>query len=291
MKPRVLVIVGPTASGKSDLAVRLAKKFDGEIISADSRQVYRGLDVGTGKITKKEMRSVPHHLLDVADPKDRFSAADYKRLATNLLRYIVVKKKLPIIVGGTGFYIDALSRELPNVPPNKLLRKKLEKLTKEELYERLKAKDRRRAREIDKNNKVRLIRALEIIDALGMVPKARSKKLEASFIWIGLKPKDLEKRIHERLLKRIPGIIRETKKLSPKRAYELGLEYRYASWYLQGKLNKADMVNKLYKEIRRYSKRQMTWFKRNKSIKWFDSPSAAFRATIRRLEAPRNQAR
>src|SRR3989344_4893017 len=169
---KILVIVGPTASGKSSLAVRLANKFNGEIISADSRQVYRGLNIGTGKITGQEMRGIAHYLLDVANPRSQFSAAQYKVLADKFIRYIVQKDKLPIVVGGTGFYIDALTGTalFPDVPPNKLLRSKLNKFNKEKLFFMLKKKDPRRASTIDRDNKVRLIRALEIVVAIGNVP-------------------------------------------------------------------------------------------------------------------------
>ncbi|MFH1473166.1 MAG: tRNA (adenosine(37)-N6)-dimethylallyltransferase MiaA [bacterium] len=272
------MIVGPTASGKSDLAVRLAKKFKGEVISADSRQVYNGLDVGTGKIAKKEMLGIPHYLLNVANPKKRFSASDYKNLAEEKIRYIVQKDKLPIVVGGTGFYIDVLTgtSNLPNVPPNKLLREKLEKFDKEKLYQMLKENDPRRAKTIDKYNKVRLIRALEIIDALGRVPLVPLGHPMSKYKWIyiGLKPENISAKIETRLLKRIPGIIKEAKKLharglSYKRMHELGLEYRYVALYLQKKLTKQEFVEKLYTEIRRYAKRQMTYWKRNKKIRWF----------------------
>ena len=276
MKKKVLVIVGPTASGKSALAVKLAKKFNGEIISADSRQVYKGLDVGTGKITKQEMRGIPHYLLDVANPRKQFSAAEYKKLSDEKVRYIVQKGKLPIVVGGTGFYIDVLTGSvvLPDVPPNKTLRKRLEKKNLEELFKILKKKDLRRAKDIDRNNKIRIIRALEIIDSLGKVPLNRGRQASTKFVFIGLKPNNLNERIHKRLIERLPGIIREARKLhreglTYKRMYELGLEYRYVAMYLQGNLNKLDMFNKLNTEIRRYAKRQMTWFKRNKKIKWF----------------------
>jgi len=278
MKSKVLVIVGPTASGKSNLAVRLAKKFGGEIISADSRQVYKGLNIGTGKITKKEMRGVPHHLLDVANSKKQFSASDFIIKANEALRLIEANKAFPIIVGGTGFYIDALTGKipLPEVPPDKLLRRKLNKLNKEKLFRMLKKKDPARAKIIDRDNKVRLIRALEIVESLGNVPKAieanEAKKLR-SFIYIGLKPNDLDKSIYKRLIKRILGIIRETKKLSFKRAYELGLEYRYAALYLKKRLTKREFIDQLFTAIRQYSRRQMTWFKRNKKIRWF-TPSA-----------------
>src|SRR3989344_169364 len=171
-KAKVVVIVGPTASGKSALAVRLAKRLGGEIISADSRQVYRRLDIGTDKITKREMGGVPHHLLDVANPKEQFSVSKYRKLADESLRYVVQKDKLPIVVGGTGFYIDVLTKAvaLPDVPPNKTLRKGLGKMSARKLFKMLKEKDSSRAKTIDRNNKVRLIRALEIIDSLGYIP-------------------------------------------------------------------------------------------------------------------------
>lgn len=282
-----MVIVGPTASGKSDLAVKLAKKFDGEIISADSRQVYKGLNIGSGKITKKEMRGIPHYLLDVANPKKQFSIAQYVTLATDSLQDIINRKKLPIICGGTGFYIDALVGKIsiPDVKPNPQLRKKLGKKTALELFKILEKKDPQRAKTIDRYNKVRLIRALEIIEKLGKVPNpprcqparltpwgsTRGKDYE--FVYIGLLPDDLEKKILIRLDKRMPDIIREVRKLhknglSYKHLVELGLEYRYTSLYLQGKLSREQMIEKLYTEIKRYAKRQMTWFKRNKEIKW-----------------------
>jgi tRNA dimethylallyltransferase len=276
-RTKVLVIVGPTASGKSDLAVKLAKKLGGEIISADSRQVYKGLDIGTGKITKVEMRGVPHYLLDVADPRETFSAGEYKKLAEPILKNISDRDKLAIIVGGTGFYIDTLTgtASLPQVGPNKKLRERLDKKSVEELFKILEKKDPRRAGNIDPKNKVRLIRALEIIEALGKVPRPKNdKSAPYKFIYLGLNPTDIEERIKLRLQKRLVGIIKESKKLhsqglSYKRMDELGLEYRYASLYLQGKLNKKEMGEKLNIEIRRYAKRQMTWFKRNKKIRWF----------------------
>lgn len=274
MKNFVLVIVGPTASGKSDMAVRLAKKFDGEVISADSRQVYKGLDIGTGKITKREMQGVRHHLLDISNLRSQFTASDFVYEANKALSAIRHRRKLAIICGGTGFYIDALTGavSLPDVPPNQTLRRKLNKLDKEKLFEMLKKKDSARAETIDRHNKMRLIRALEIVQALGRVPEGNKKQetVNKKFLYIGLRPDDSDKRIYKRLIKRIPGILRETKKLSPKRAHELGLEYRYASLYLRKKLTKQEFIDHLYAAIRRYAKRQMIWFKRNRKIKWFD---------------------
>jgi tRNA dimethylallyltransferase len=285
MKQKVLIIVGPTASGKSDLAVRLAKKLNGEIISADSRQVYKGLDVGTGKITKKEMLGIPHYLLDVADPMKQFSVVEYKNLASKALKEIVAKNKLPIIVGGTGFYIKAIACDVlfPAVPPNARLREKLSKLSAEELFKMLTLKDRNRAQNIDPKNKVRLIRALEIVDALGKVPEIQKQNSNYEFIYIGLKPdqKVLEEKILTRLKLRMPKMIKEAetlhkKGLSWQRMEELGLEYRYLARLLQKKLAKEQFEKELFSEIKKYSKRQMTWFKANKEITWFETLDDAF---------------
>jgi tRNA dimethylallyltransferase len=283
MRPRVLVIVGPTASGKSDLAVKLAKKLNGEVISADSRQVYKGLDAGTGKISKKEMQGVPHYLLDVASPKKQFTVSEYKKLALKKMEEILKRKKLPIIVGGTGFYIDALRMNLPEVPPNQKLRKELEKKSVEELVEILGKHEIK-----DKKNKVRLIRAIEIVEALGHIPELEMDNSKYNFEFIGLNPNDLQKRIEKRLKNRLTKIVTEVKKLRKngvtwKRFYELGLEYRYVGAYVQGKMDIEEMSKELFKEIIRYSKRQMTWFNRNKNIKWFESASSAFVYTTQSL--------
>lgn len=277
-KPNIVVIVGPTASGKSDLGVLLAKKFSGEVISADSRQVYKGLDIGTGKITKKDMSGVPHHLLDVADPKRVFTVIQFKKKSEQVIRTILKKGKLPIICGGTGFYIDTLvfGKEFPEVAPNKTLRAKLEKKSTAELFEILKKEDPTRAETIDKYNRVRLIRALEIIDALGAVPEM---KLSAPYnpLFIGIAPNQelLRKKIHIRLLKRIrQGMIKEAEKLhqqglSFKRMEALGLEYKYLSLLLQKKISRKVFEHELEGAIWEYTKRQYTWFKKNKSINWF----------------------
>ena len=161
---KIVVIVGPTASGKSDLGVMLAKKIQGEIISADSRQVYKGLNIGSGKITKKEMRGVSHYGLDIANPKKIFTAEDFKKHATQSLNKIICRGKIPIIVGGTGFYIDVLLglRNTANVPPNPQLRKRIENKSANELFMMLKKLDPERAKTIDQHNPRRLVRAIEI---------------------------------------------------------------------------------------------------------------------------------
>ena len=162
---KLVVIVGPNASGKSDLAVKLAKKFNGEVVSADSRQVYKGMDIGTGKITKEEMQGIPHYLLDVASPKRRFSVAQYQKKAIEAIKKIQKKGKLPILCGGTGFYVQAVVDGLvfPKVKPDWKLRKKLEQKSAKGLYEYLKKLDPERAKTIEKDNKRRLIRAIEIV--------------------------------------------------------------------------------------------------------------------------------
>lgn len=280
---KLLVIIGPTASGKSDLAVKLARQLNGEVISADSRQVYKGLDIGSGKITKKEMTGVPHHLLDVASPKKTFTVAEYQKLARKKLAEIWAKNKLPIIVGGTGLYIRAVVDGIifPEVAPNLKLRQELEKKSALELFKILKKLDSARAKDIDAKNPRRLIRAIEIAQALGKVPKLKAIPLEAkSCLLIGLNPKDevLKARIKTRLITRLEAkgknnLIAEVKKLhqnglSWKRLESLGLEYKYVALYLQDKLTKEQMIEKLNNEIWHYAKRQYTWFRGDKRINW-----------------------
>ena len=292
MNKKLIVILGPNASGKSNLGVSLAKKIDGEIVSADSRQVYKGLDIGSGKITKKEMNGVKHYCLDIANPKKIFTAHDYKKCAEEATQKIWQKNKIPIIVGGTGVYIDsAVGRvELSNVPLNPRLRKRLQKLSTAQLFNKLKKLDPKKAKNIDRNNKVRLERAIEIVKGERLVFSKSFRSTEKgvqpeNILWIGIKrsKEDLKKRIHKRLVVRIPGIIKEIKKLRHppagggitwKRLFELGLEYRYVSLYLRGQLKKGDMIKKLETEINRYAKRQMTYWRRNKEIKWVGEKEA-----------------
>ena len=282
MKPKILVILGPTATGKSDLAVQLAKKYNSEIISADSRQVYVGLNIGTGKITKKEMCGVPHHMLDIISPKKVFSVSEWKKQTEKIIADIHLRGRLPIICGGTGFYIQSIvdGLVLPEVAPNHTLRKKLQKKSVSELFDILKKLDPERAKTIERKNPVRLIRAIEIAKTLGKIPTLRRTQGKNSyeFLQIGLKlpEKDLKIKIHRRLISRMKKrMVKEAgnlhkKGLSWKRMRELGLEYRYMADYLEKKMIKAQLIQKLETEIWRYAKRQMTWFKRNKKIKWFE---------------------
>lgn len=278
-KPTILIICGPTATGKSDLAVKLAEKLNGEVISADSRQVYKGLDIGTGKITKKEMLGIPHHMIDVANPKKQFAVTEFVELGEKAIEEIISRKKLPIICGGTGFYISALIDGIvfPEVPPNTKLRDTLAKKTSAELFTMLTKLDPVRAKDVDPKNSRRIIRAIEIAKAIGKVPKIKKTKSKYNSIKIGLNlpPEELKNRIQARLQIRIDaGMIDEAmglhkKGLSWKRMKELGLEYKYLAKFLKKEIPRDEMIFNLQTEIWHYARRQMTWFRRDKKIFWF----------------------
>ncbi|MDD3399702.1 MAG: tRNA (adenosine(37)-N6)-dimethylallyltransferase MiaA [Candidatus Paceibacterota bacterium] len=276
---KIIVVLGPTASGKSDLAVRLAKKFNGEIISADSRQVYKGMDIGTGKITKKEMGGITHHLLDVASPKRKFTVVQYRKLAKSAINKILKKGKVPIICGGTAFYIYAVvdGIVIPKVAPNWALRKKLERKTPEDLFNKLKKIDPQRAETIESKNKRRLIRAIEIVlETKRPVPPIKKEPIPYPVLFLGIKKPavKLKSLIHKRLLKRLgEGMMTEVKRLkksalSWERLEQFGLEYRYLARYIQGKIDYKETIERLQREIEHFSKRQMNWFKRDERIRW-----------------------
>ncbi len=281
---KLIVILGPTASGKTNLSIKLSKKFRGEVVSADSRQVYKGMDIGTGKITKKEMRDIPHYLLDVVSPKKRFSVLQYQKLALKAIKKIQKKNKVPFLAGGTGFYIQAVvdGIVIPKVKPDWKLRAKLEKKSTKELFLMLKKLDSRRAKNIDKNNPRRLIRALEIvIKSKRPVPPLKKNKPQFEVLMIGVKRENLKERIRKRLLKRLKiGMVEEVKKLrksglSWKRLEEFGLEYKHIAQYLQEKLNYNEMIEKIQKESEHFVKKQITWFKRDERIKWIKNYNQA----------------
>lgn len=278
MKP-VIIICGSTATGKSALAVEIAKLIDGEVISADSRQVYTGLDIGSAKITVPEMEGIPHHLIDVADPNTIFTVADFQKLAQEKIADIHARGKMPIICGGTGMYIDAViyNTTFPEVIANPGLRKELEKYSAEELFEQLQTLDPDRATEIDSQNPVRLIRAIEIATELGSVPKMKQMDsiYETLFIGLELSKELLQERIITRIQNRIPALFDEIKKLhnsgiSYERLYSFGLEYRYGSEYVQGNITLDEFNELLFTKTWQFAKRQMTWFKRKPKIRWFD---------------------
>ena len=307
-KLKIVVIVGPTASGTSELAVALARRFGGEIISADSRQVYKGLNIGTGKVpgkwrlinlpdSKRSLaiwqipkakvfmyKGVPHHCIDFVPPRKVFNAADFKKCAENAIKDITARGRTPILAGGTGFYIDTVVYDmaLPEVLPNRKLRKMLEQKGPALLFAMLKKLDRERAETIDAKNPRRLIRAIEIAKVFGRVPKFKKGRPYRA-LWLGIKlaPDLLRQRIHTRLIKRMRGgMIEEARRLRKNglnwsRFYALGLEYRHLADYIRGKVSFADMQKNIEIATCRYARRQMVWFKRNPEIRWLNDKKEA----------------
>lgn len=282
-KLKATAIVGPTASGKTALSISLAQHFNGEVISADSRQVYRGMDLGTGKVTASEMEGIQHHVLDVANPAtDIYTGADFVRNGTQALSDITALGKLPIVAGGTFFYLELLQGKMQSapVPPNPVLRADLEKKSGEELFNLLADKDPRRAELIDRDNPRRLIRALEIIDALGAVPEVIP--VDSPYAWLTLgidvPTETLHERIYQRIIDRLDlGMIEEVETLHAQgitweRLESFGLEYRYLARYLQNQLTREQMITELNTKTRQFAKRQLTWLKRDPKIVWLPVP-------------------
>ena len=273
-KKKIIVICGPTATGKSDLAVTKALELDGEIISTDSRQVYRGLDLGTGKITREEMRGVSHYMLDIINPQEVYNVADFQKAAREHIEDIWSRGKVPILAGGTGMYIDVLTHDIEfnEVKPNPELRKELQRLTLQELNTKLENLDKIRATTIDRDNPVRLIRSIEIATELGFVPPLIRKKrtdCEIEYIYLDHADEVLKERISKRLDARLEaGMLEEAERLrqgglSHERMEELGLEYRYQARHLQGKITFEEMKESIRSESWKYVKRQRTWFKKH----------------------------
>jgi len=289
-KPKIIVILGPTASGKSTLAVDLAKKFNGEIISADSRQIYKGMDIASGKITKKEMKSVKHYLIDITLPNKIISLAQWKKLANQSIKKILARKKLPIICGGTGLYISALVNNfnIPKGQADSSLRMRLEQKDIKELFTELKKIDPKTAKTIDKKNKRRLVRALEVATKTGQSFRDQQKKAtpKYEFLQIGIDiPRDeLFRKINKRvglMLKK--GLLREAKKLLKRYPTTLpsmsGIGYKEIERFINKKLNERgkpftekETIEYIKSNTRHYAKRQITWFKRDTNVKWMTKP-------------------
>ena len=289
MKGKLIVILGTNASGKSGLGVELAKKYGGEIVSADSRQVYRGLDLGSGKITPEETQGVPHHLIDVCDPGDFFSMADFQRLAYAAVDGILARGRVPFLVGGTGLYVDAVADGymLSLRAPDLALRARLETYETPALYEML--KEKLPDTDIDPKNRNRVMRALERLAADDYRPGRRSPRYETLKLGVTWPREILKQRIDERLEKRLQqGMVQEVQRLldagvSLEFLDKLGLEYRYLSQYLLGKWTYEQMVDELSRAIKRFAKRQMTWFRREENLHWLDmsaDPAAQAAALI-----------
>jgi len=281
MNIKVLVVLGQTSTGKSDIAVSLAQKFNGEVISADSRQIYIGMNIGTGKITKEEMQGITHHLLDIKNPNEDFSVEEFQRLCQKTIQEILNRGKLPIVCGGTGYYIKALVENtmFESIPKNLDFRKELEEKSLKELQTILEIIPKEDSARIDTENKRRLIRAIEIGSHLGIITGPKIQPNPFEFLCIGLQLPDdvLKEKINTRLKKRLEaGMIQEVQKIhsediSWQRLESFGLEYKYCAEFLQNKIqSESDFQNILEEKSWQYAKRQKTWFQKQKNIDWFN---------------------
>lgn len=279
MNNRVIAVVGATASGKTSYAIELAKKINGEIISADSRLVYKGMDIGTAKPTIDEMQEIPHYMIDVVEPEYNYSVGLYVKEAKKHITDIISRGKVPIVVGGTGLYFRVLleNYDLPDVKPDYELRKELSSYSYEELLEMLTKLDEKAANSVEKNDKKKLIRYIEIIKLAGkpldLVRGVKEKEFNVE--WVGLNfPREI---LYDRINKRVDlmieqGLIDETKKLLQKHGRISNITdtigYREVLSYLDGELSLDDAKDKLKQNTRNYAKRQLTWFRKNEQINW-----------------------
>ena len=281
--PRMVAVVGTNASGKSSLGVRLAQRFGGEIVSADSRQVFRGLDLGSGKISPEETRGVPHHLLDVCEPNDFFSMADFQNLAYRAIDGILARGRVPFLVGGTGLYVASVTEgyQLSDRVPNLAYREELETKTTPELYEMLASAVP--GVEIDRNNRNRVMRALEKLESGDTQMPSREAKYRVLKLGVSWDRETLKKRIDERLERRMnEGMVDEVRTLIKNGAsheflMKLGLEYRFLTRYLDCEFaSEHEMTEALSAAIKKFAKRQMTWFRRDPDIHWLDMTGDAY---------------
>lgn len=288
-KQKVIVICGPTASGKTKLSIELAKKINGEIVSCDSMQIYKDMSIGTAKPTKEEMQNIKHYLIDCISPETRYSVADYKKQAIEYIKEIFKKGKVPIIVGGTGLYVESLiyNIEYNEIKTDLKYREELEKIAQEEglekLYEKALKIDEKATRKISNNDKKRIFRILEIYHTTGktktkLEEESRKNKPEYEFLLFGL-TMDREK-LYERINLRVDnmlqdGLVQEVKELLNK--YEelptaiQGLGYKEVVEYLKGDTSKEEMIEKIKLETRRYAKRQLTWFRKYNNLTWLNA--------------------
>ncbi len=293
-KCEVVALIGQTASGKTSTAIKLAREINGEIISADSRQVYTGLDIGSDKVTAEQMQGVPHHLLSIANPlTETYTVSSFIQDATESIEDICNRGKVPIVAGGTMLYIDALFGNVlvPEVPPNPRLRSELEQRGSVSLFAELQSKDPRRAKQMivegQNSNKRRLIRALEVVEQLGRVPKVDDlSAVESSYniLWLGLtnEPKLQKEKINKRNSEMLDGgLLEEVSKLqksgiTQEQFNTFGFEYKYPSMYLSGIPIIQDedptleqVLMKMNSSTWRYAKKQRAWWNKRENIKWF----------------------
>ncbi len=276
MQGKLIAVMGTNASGKSGLGIELAARYGGEVVSADSRQVFRGLDLGSGKVTPEETKGVPHHLIDVCAPGEFFSMADFQRLAYAAIDDILARGKIPFLVGGTGLYVDAVidGYELSEIEPDLKLREHLETFETPALYDML--KEKLPDTDIDPKNRNRVMRALERLAADDYHPGRHTPRYEVLKLGVTWPREILKERIDERLERRLrQGMIEEVKGLidagvSTEFLKKLGLEYRYLTEYLLGEWTYDQMIDELSRAIKRFAKRQMTWFRREENLHWLD---------------------
>lgn len=290
MKPKIVVIVGPTASGKTALSIELAKKIDGEIISADSMQIYKDMDIGTAKVTKEEAQGIKHYLIDIISPDQRYNVSDFKTDSQNAIEEILKHNKTPIVVGGTGLYVDSLvlGIEYPDMEFDIEYRNELMKIAEsaeglEKLWNEANKIDSEAMTKISKNDKKRIVRVLEIFKATGKTKTeleilSRQKEPEYDFYVFAI---DMEReKLYDRINRRVDimienGLEEEVRNILKK--YDefptamQGLGYKEVVMYFDGTLTKEEMIDKIKQESRRYAKRQLTWFRKNKNIIWLDA--------------------
>ena len=287
-KQKVIVICGPTASGKTALSIKLAKKINGEIVSSDSMQIYKDMNIGTAKPTREEMQDVKHYLIDFISPNQRYSVADYKIDAEKAIQEIIDKGKIPIVVGGTGLYIDTLiyGIEYPKIEFDEEYRKKLDEREKKEglnkIYEEAKKIDEEAIKKISPNDKKRIFRILEIYHSTGktkteqeIISRQNGPKYDYKVFAINIEREKLYERINKRVDIMIKnGLIEEVKKLLTK--YDefptamQGLGYKEVKEFIEKRISKEEMIDKIKQESRKYAKRQITWFKKNKQTIWIN---------------------
>jgi tRNA dimethylallyltransferase len=268
-REHIHIVAGPTASGKTALSIQLAKDLDGEILSVDSRQVYRTLDIGTEKITFEEMQGIPHYLIDIRDPEEQYSAGDFVNDASKLITDILSRGKTPILAGGTHFYFDALLYGLPKGIRNDSLRIELEKRSVEELFAQVVKADPRRAARLDPQNKRRIIRSLELIAEHGHVPERNMQESTYDVTWHILNPERdvLRARIRKRLIETLDkGLIEEVRqtreRVGDERLNELGLEYKIVGEYLRGEREYESLIPTLSSRLWHYARHQKQWLRR-----------------------------
>ncbi len=268
-KKHIIIVAGPTASGKSKEAIRLAKELRGEVISVDSRQVYRELNIGTEKITPEEIDGIPHHLIDICDPSESYSAGNFVQDARKSIEEICARGNVPILAGGTHFYFDALLFGLPETPKNAALKNEIELLSTEELLSEIKEKDPVRHAQLDPANRRRLVRAVEIIRISGRVPARKIESLEYEPEWIVINPsrEELRERIDARLSVALAnGLIKEVDRVralvGDERLNELGLEYKIVGEYLRGERAHESLQPALSSKLWQYARRQKAWLRK-----------------------------